>query len=356
LLLRTPALEMAEYWIASRPRGAPEPTNEIQEFVAASRQGVRSAQRFRRVVTASMFTLLVGIILGLVGWINQAYIVDQWRWWTVTRPYAAAQVWAYVLAAAKEQELKPGDSFKECKSDCPEMIVVPAGSFTMGSPSAEKGRDIFEGPQHTVTFVQPFAVSKYELTFADWDACVTGGGCNGYKPNDQGWGRGQQPVINVSWDDARQYVAWLSLVTGKSYRLLSEAEYEYATRAGTTTAYPWGDDIGKNNANCGGCGSKWDRMQPAPVGSFTPNKFDLYDMVGNVSEWAEDCLHYANYNSAPMDGSAWITGADCSNRILRGASWAGPPDFLRSAARSGGSALTRGPGIGLRLGRTLVTP
>jgi formylglycine-generating enzyme required for sulfatase activity len=348
---------VAEYWIASRPRGAPEPTKEIQAFVAASRRGARVAQRLRRMVIASMFTLLVGIVLGLLGWINQSLIADQWRWWTVTRPYAAAQIWPHVLTAAREQALKAGDSFKECAIDCPEMIVVPAGSFTMGSPPTEKGRNTTEGPQHTVTFVQPFAVSQYELTFADWDACVTGGGCNAYEPNNEGWGRGQQPVINVSWDDARQYVAWLSLVTGKSYRLLSEAEYEYATRAGTTTAYPWGDDIGKNNANCGGCGSKWDKQQPAPVGSFTPNKFDLYDMVGNVSEWTEDCLHYANYNDAPTDGSAWITGAgaNCSNRILRGGSWASPPDFLRSADRSGGSVVTRGPGIGLRLGRTLVT-
>ena len=105
-------------------------------------------------------------------------------------------------------------------------------------------------------FAKPFAVSKYELTFADWDACVAGGGCNGYQPNDQGWGRGQQPVINVNWDDAQQYVAWLSQVTGKTYRLLTEAEYEYATRAGTTTAYPWGDDIGKEQ-----CQLQWLRQQ-----------------------------------------------------------------------------------------------
>ena len=151
-------------------------------------------------------------------------------------------------------------------------------------------------------------MSKYELTFADWDACVAGGGCNGYKPVDQGWGRGQQPVINVNWDDAQHYVAWLSQVTGKTYRLLTEAEYEYATRAGTTTTYPWGDDIklnGQAMANCDGCGSKWDDKQTAPVGSFAPNKFGLYDMVGNVFEWTEDCVH-KNYNGAPTDGSAWL--------------------------------------------------
>jgi formylglycine-generating enzyme required for sulfatase activity len=114
------------------------------------------------------------------------------------------------------------------------MVVVPAGSFLMGSHVSG------EFPVHTVTFVRPFAVSKYELTFVDWDACVAGGGCNGYKPNDQGWGRGQRPVIQVNWDEAQQYVAWLSKVTGKTYRLLSEAEYEYAARAGKQTDYPWG--------------------------------------------------------------------------------------------------------------------
>jgi formylglycine-generating enzyme required for sulfatase activity len=119
---------------------------------------------------------------GLVGWIEQSYIAEQWRWWTVTRPYMALQVRRHVLTAAQEQALKPGASFKECAQYCPKMIVVPAGSFTMGSPD--------EGPQHEVTIAKPFAVSKYELTFADWDACVTGGGCNGYKPNDQGWAGG----------------------------------------------------------------------------------------------------------------------------------------------------------------------
>jgi formylglycine-generating enzyme required for sulfatase activity len=115
------------------------------------------------------------------------------------------------------------------------------------------------------------------VTFDDWDACVADGGCNGYKPSDQGWGRGRRPVINVSWDDAKAYVAWLSTKTSKPYRLLREAEYEYATRAGTLTAYPWDNDIGKNNANCERCGSQWDNKQPASVGSFAANRFGLYD-------------------------------------------------------------------------------
>jgi hypothetical protein len=218
LLLRPPVLDQAEAWMAFRPSGAPSPTRETEAFIAAGRKAEVAAKRRSRFLNSALYTMLVGIILGLVGWINQSYIVECWRWWTVTRPYAAAQVWPYVLNAAKEQTLKPGDSFKECERDCPEMVVVPALSYTMGGNVAQ--------PRHKVTFAKPFAVSKYELTFADWDACLAGGGCNGYRPADMGWGRSQRPVINVDWDDAQRYVAWLARVTGKTYRLLSEAEYE----------------------------------------------------------------------------------------------------------------------------------
>ena len=131
----------------------------------------------------------------------------------------------------------------------------------MGSPASEPKRFPTEGPQHMVTFARPFAVQQFALTFEEWDACAVEHGCNGYKPSDQGWGRGRQPVINVSWNDAQAYVAWLSKKTGKSYRLLTEPEYEYATRAGMQTAYPWGNDIGEGNANCDGCGSRWDFKQ-----------------------------------------------------------------------------------------------
>jgi formylglycine-generating enzyme required for sulfatase activity len=133
---------------------------------------------------------------------------------------------------------------------------------------------------------------------------------NGHNPSDHGWDRGRQPVIEVSWTHAKAYVAWLSTKTGKPYRLLGEAEYEYATRAGMQTAYPWGNDIGKNNANCRRCGSQWDNKQPASVGSFAPNGFGLNDMVGNVWAWTEDCYH-DRYDGAPLDGTAWTIG-DCS--------------------------------------------
>jgi formylglycine-generating enzyme required for sulfatase activity len=208
-----------------------------------------------------------------------------------------------------------------------------------------------------VTIAKSFAVSKYELTFADWDACVEGGGCNGYKPKDQGWGRGRQPVLNVDWDDARQYVAWLFVVTGKTYRLLSEAEYEYAARAGTQTTYPWGDNIDLNGTamtNCGECGTKWDN-QTALVGSFAPNRFGLYDMVGNVFDWVEDCEH-DTYDGAPTDGSAWIESGNCDARIIRGTSYGLTVKVLRSAARTWLPRGSRGSIVGFRVARTLETP
>jgi formylglycine-generating enzyme required for sulfatase activity len=165
-------------------------------------------------------------------------------------------------------------------------------------------------------------------------------------------GRETRPLINVSWDDVQQYVAWFSKMTDRPYRLLSEAEWEYAARAGTTTAYSWGDEIGKNNANCNGCGSEWDSRRTAPVGSFAPNQFGLYDMHGNVWEWVEDCLH-TNYEGAPKDGSAWIAQGDCNNRVIRGGSWIGYAVGLRSALRFWFSADDHGTDLGFRVARTL---
>jgi formylglycine-generating enzyme required for sulfatase activity len=187
------------------------------------------------------------------------------------------------------------------------------------------------------------------VTFADWDACVSIGPCP--QLNDSSFGRRLKPLINVSWEDAQQYVGWLSTMTGKTYRLLTEAEWEYAARAGSTTAYPWGDDIGVRNANCAQCGSKWDNQQTSPVGSFKPNAFGLYDMVGNVWQWVQDCLHL-DYTSAPSDGSLW-TGGDCNYRLGRGGAWDRPPEFLRSATRAWNNPTARANIIGFRLARTL---
>ncbi len=229
------------------------------------------------------------------------------------------------------------------------MVVIPAGEFMMGSPDAEKGRDKDESPQHKVTIAKPFAVSKFEVTFDEWDTCIKFGGCA--QVSNSNWGRGTRPVIDVTWHDAQQYVAWLSKMTGQTYRLLSEAEWEYATRAGSDTAYAWGDDIGKGNANCNGCGSQWDGKQTAPVGSFAANAFGLYDMHGNVWEWVQDC-YQDNYNGAPTDGSAWISD-NCANRVVRGGSWSNDPRNLRSAIRYGDATDRRNYSLGIRVGRTL---
>ena len=190
------------------------------------------------------------------------------------------------------------------------------------------------------------------MTFADWDACVSVGGCpQEGRASDAGWGRGSRPVIYVSWHDAQAYVAWLSRMTGKAYRLLTEAEWEYAARGGTTTAYSWGDEIGKNNANCNGCGSqRADRTVPA--GSFAANAFGLYDMFGNVWQWVEDCVHH-NYDGAPTDGSAWTAG-DCEVRVVRGGSFGNSPRDLRAASRVWNPSVIRYYFLGFRVGRTLT--
>src|SRR5262249_55565492 len=171
-----------------------------------------------------------------------------------------------------------------------------------------------EGPQHEVTIAKQFAISKFEVTWDDWDACVKYGDCP--QVNDSGFGRGTRPVINVSWDDAQQYAAWFSMMTDRPYRLLTEAEWEYAARAGSTTAYSWGDEIGEGNANCSGCGGQWGDRGTSPVELFKPNAFGLHDMAGNVWQWVKDCYH-DDYNGAPTDGSAWTSG-DCNVRGIPG--------------------------------------
>jgi formylglycine-generating enzyme required for sulfatase activity len=267
--------------------------------------------------------------------------------------FVALAFCGFVPTKADERVLKREESFKDCATGCPEMVMIPTGLFAMGSMASEAGHQSSEEPQHNVTIANPFAVAKFEVTFAEWDACAAGGECASHI-DDGGWGRGRQPVINVSWDDTQHYVKWLSRITGKTYRLLTEAEYEYAARAGTQTAYPWGDEIGHSNANCAACGSRWDLAQPAPVGSFAPNRFGLYDMVGNVWEWVEDCLHEDYSDAPPVDGSAWMTGGDCGKHRLRGGSWTSDPEGIRSAIRGRGRTDERATIISFRVSRTLT--
>ncbi len=264
---------------------------------------------------------------------------------------------AQPLSGAEECGLKPKDAFKEC-AGCPEMVVVPAGSFTIGSPKDEEGRKKYEEPQRLVTFANPFAVGRFAVTFDEWDACVAGGGCDGYKPSDARWGRGRRPVINVSWDNAKAYVAWLARTTGKSYRLLSEAEREYVTRAGTTTPFWWGASISTQQANYDGSltynkGPKGaQRNKTLPVDAFGPNPFGLYQVHGNVYEWGEDCWN-DDYASVPTDGSARTTGT-CRTRVLRGGTWSHLPQVLRSASRSWFPSDERSNENGFRVARTIA--
>ena len=263
---------------------------------------------------------------------------------------------ATVAQTQAEARKRPGARFRDCEG-CPEVVVVPAGSYVMGSPSSEEGRWGNEGPQHRVTIREPFAVGVYEVTFEEWAACVSAGGCDGYVPDDQGWGRGRPPVINVSWEDAQRFVAWLRDETGEPYRLLSEAEWEYAARAGTTTPFHTGSTIATSQANYDGDYTYGDgragvyREQTVKVGSFAPNGFGLHDVHGNVWEWVEDCWN-DSYRGAPSDGTAWRSG-DCSRRVVRGGGWISGPGVLRSAFRSGLDSGFRLNESGFRVARTL---
>jgi formylglycine-generating enzyme required for sulfatase activity len=297
-------------------------------------------------VQALVGALMVLLLLGVTSWWQQDFLRGQYQWRVIMGPR--------VLTSAQEKEKAAtrGAEFTECASGCPMMVVVPVGKFMMGSPEGEKGHDENEGPQHEVTIAKPFAVGKTEVTFAEWDACVAAGACA--KASDSNWGRTNQPAINVSWNDAKEYIAWLSKFTGKKYRLLTEAEWEYAARAGTTTAYSWGDEIGRGNANCNSCGSQWDNKQAAPVGSFRPNAFGLYDMHGNVYEWVEDASWHDSYEGAPVDGTAWLQGEEASWRVVRGGSWYYSPGDLRAASRDGYPLDSRDRYTGFRLSRTLT--
>ena len=262
-----------------------------------------------------------------------------------------------VLSRTEECALKPNDVFKEC-TGCPEMVVVSAGTFTMGSPADEEGRQTDENPQHVVKFARQFAVGLFALTFDEWDACVRDGGCNSWRPIDQGWGRGRRPVINISWHDAKAYVAWLSKKTARNYRLLTEAEREYVTRAGATTPFWWGGSILAGQANYNarytyGSGVTGEyRARTMPVDSFEPNRWGLFQVHGNVWEWVEDC-YQDNYRGSPSDGLPRILG-ECSRRVLRGGSWDRKPSYLRSAARLGWASSVRDNSFGMRVARTLA--
>ena len=313
-------------------------------------------------------SLLLVIVLGALAATAEEDGTEHQRithWETVGKLADALESFARVgigTCEARAATYHAGDVFRDRRrsgGEGPEMVVIPAGRFRMGCVS---GLECFdrEKPVHEVSIPHPFALSVYEVTFAQWDACAGAGVCDAYRPHDWGWSRRDRPVDTVSWKDAKSYVSWLSQETGESYRLPSEAEWEYAARAGSETKYSWGNEIGLNRANCSDCGSQWaasarrhsNSGRRAPVGSFAPNAFGLYDMHGNVWEWVEDCWN-RGYSGAPSNGSAWLNG-DCAVRIMRGGSWRWPSRIVRAANRSGGSADLRYSQVGFRVARTLT--
>ena len=336
-------LRAAERLLA-RPDLAANLERTDKDYVASCRRVEQAAQARARRGRAVLGALLALLGSGGVAWWQHEYLQDRLNWFATVRPYMLAQIQPYVLKAEAERALKPGDAFRECAKDCPEMIVVPDGEFTMGSPDNDSQR-----PPHRVIFAKPFAVSKFEVTFEQWDACVAVHMCDPIV-SDGGFGRGTRPVVNVSWDDAQRYVTWFRLMTGKPYRLLSEAEWEYAARAGTMTRYSFGDDI----AALGDYAwySENSGKQTHPVGEKKPNAFGLHDTYGNVDEWVEDPWH-ENYQGASMDGSPWVKDGAASWYVVRGGAWLNSAKFLCARNRFWLPTDGRYDYVGFRLARTL---
>ncbi len=253
------------------------------------------------------------------------------------------------------------EPFRDCP-ECPEMVTVPAGRALLGSSPWSRHHDADEGPRYMVNISHPFAVGRFEVTFSEWDACVQATVCRPL-PEGHDWGRGQRPVMYVSWYDAQAYVQWLKLRTGQPYRLLSEAEWEYAARAGRSTTYVTGECISTQQANFNGQAAHQEPCEATagvahkgtiPVGQFAPNGFGLYDMAGNLSEWVQDCWH-ADHRWASTAGLPRESG-DCRYRVTRGGSWADDATELRTARRSHHAAEDWNPVVGFRVAKDLSSP
>ena len=281
------------------------------------------------------------------------------------RVIAAALTLTGALCGSAAAEPEPGNSFRDCGA-CPEMVVLPAGAFVMGSPEKEEHRSTYEGPRQRVELGYRLAVGKYEVTYAEWDGCVAAGGCS-HRPEIKKRRRGRYPITRVSWHDAQAYVGWLSQKTGHNYRLLSEAEWEYAARGGTMTARIWDreeDDAcafanvadqsaarrGKYRQS-GKCDDGF--ALPAKVGSYRANRFGLYDMFGNVSEWVADCFRRDAYSTHNRYPAALGSLDDDCMRVHRGGSWSFRAKRLRAAQRDWDPPGKRGPSRGFRVARPL---
>ena len=331
--------------LEKHPRYGPQLGPLDRAYLAMSRKAERKAAGRRRSLQALAFISVVAMVGVGAAYMNREALEPVWAKYT--------KYWGKAQKPEALAVMKAKATFQDCadgSADCPVMVVIAGGSFMMGSANEDSSRDRDERPQHRVT-VPRFAASETEITFDDWEQCAATGGCRAQpRPGDATWGRGRQPVINVSWEDAQQYVSWLSEMTGASYRLLSEAEWEYAARAGTVTAFSFGAEDANPNEYAWFEGNSDNKSHP--VRTRKPNAFGLFDMHGNVYEWVQDC--YADNYSAgqPSNGSAYTSGS-CSNRVDRGGSWDGSPRLLRSAIRGGIEPSFRGSNLGFRVARTL---
>ena len=339
LLIRGSALEAMQKWIKASSEDKPNVTDDVRRFLVESENEEARRLRVRKRIIALVSTLtLLTIMVGLA-WRLQSLLIEALHWELVMKPS--------VPSLAREAELRSqsNQTFADCRNGCPQLAVVPAGTFKMGSTEA---RFLRERPQHQVVIGRPFAMAQHEVTFDEWGHCVTSGHCQG-DISTNGWGRGNQPVINVTWGDANEYTGWLSKVTGRRYRLPSEAEWEYSARAGTSDYFSFGND--DNELPKYGWFAENSESHPHPVGTKLPNKFGLFDMHGNVSEWTADCAN-ENYERAPSDGSAWTTG-QCLTRVFRGGSWLHGQRVARSANRDWLLGEDRKDFIGFRVARDL---
>ncbi|MBY0564002.1 MAG: SUMF1/EgtB/PvdO family nonheme iron enzyme [Hyphomonadaceae bacterium] len=320
-----------------------KPLDNIQQRVQTF-EILSKRQRFIRTLRRTLLWTTIAVLLGAAAF----FAPTMWRMYQAWRaPPAveqqATQIEAFSPQPQAPQGPRPGDTLRDCPN-CPEMVVIDGGLFQMGSPSNEPGRNRDEGPQREVS-IAPFAISRTEVTFAQWDACLGGGGCGGFSPMDQGWGRGNQPVVGVTWQQTQQYLDWLNdQAGGLRYRLPTEAEWEYVARAGATTAYAFGARITTRQAT-------FRAQRPDPVGSHPANAFGVFDMHGNVGEWVEDC-YAPNYQLAPIDGGA-VRLAPCPRRVIRGGSYLDREPPLRAAARRSARPNDRAPSTGFRVVRTL---
>lgn len=308
------------------------------DYLRACRRRDRRQSLLFGGIVGGLATIVLG---GAAAWWYQAPIVEALYWTTHVRPF--------VLSAENESDLGPLERFQEC-ADCPQMTVLPIGSFRMGALPGEGESTGREYEDHLVTLGTTLAVSTTPITFEQFTACAANGDCApqiSLNTNDD------RPAVNVTWADAQSYAAWLARITGKPYRLLSEAEYEYAARGGMTSRYPWGESAGKGNANCADCNLQ-KPIGTSPVGSFPANGYGLRDVVGNVFQWVEDCF-YPNYSGAPNDGSVW-NSEGCTRRVVRGASYLSKSSLLRSSWRDWRESTERNADVGFRIARYIEAP